>query len=104
MRRSIFRITSGNATPVTLCMDCAVAHSAVLVPNSSFDPLRFFCQLTQPRAGFVAFDPAALPPGLACSGCGLTFAELTEGGRLGCATCYQTFKEVVIPALDFLHA
>ena len=43
-------------------------------------------------------DPAAV-----CPRCGLTRAELNQQGRMGCATCYQTFEDVVVQATAALH-
>ncbi|UCD15570.1 MAG: hypothetical protein JSV34_00530 [Candidatus Omnitrophota bacterium] len=39
-----------------------------------------------------------------CSFCGLTLAEINKKGRLGCRSCYETFKEAVTPLLKKLHS
>lgn len=38
-----------------------------------------------------------------CSGCGLTYREFKESGRLGCANCYETFKQQLKPLLRRIH-
>lgn len=38
-----------------------------------------------------------------CSRCGLTFAEFQKTGRLGCAQCYQDFREQLSPVLLRIH-
>lgn len=37
--------------------------------------------------------PAAKPVTKSCPGCGLSFAQFRQSGRLGCAECYQTFEK-----------
>lgn len=41
--------------------------------------------------------------GLQCSRCGLTFQEFQKTGRLGCAQCYQDFREELKPMLLRIH-
>ena len=38
-----------------------------------------------------------------CSGCGLTYREFRETGRLGCAKCYEAFREQLKPLLRRIH-
>jgi protein arginine kinase activator len=38
-----------------------------------------------------------------CQGCGLTYAEFRETGRLGCSECYGAFKEQLRPLLRRIH-
>jgi protein arginine kinase activator len=38
-----------------------------------------------------------------CSNCGLTYREFRESGRLGCAKCYESFKEQLKPLLRRIH-
>lgn len=56
----------------------------------------------------MSSNPVPLPdspndPAAACPRCGLTRAELNQHGRMGCATCYQTFEDVVVQATAALH-
>jgi len=36
---------------------------------------------------------------LACSGCGMTFAEFKRLGRVGCARCYEDFRQELGPII-----
>lgn len=36
----------------------------------------------------------------ACPGCGLTFAQFRQAGRLGCAQCYGTFEAELSPLIE----
>ena len=38
-----------------------------------------------------------------CSGCGLSYAEFKETGRLGCAQCYHDFADELRPLLLRVH-
>lgn len=38
-------------------------------------------------------------PDIACPRCGLTYAEFQKGGMLGCAECYQAFRQQLIPLI-----
>lgn len=39
-----------------------------------------------------------------CPDCGYTTADFRKTGRLGCATCYETFQSLVYPVLEEMHA
>lgn len=41
--------------------------------------------------------------GKVCSVCGLTVAEFRKKGRLGCPSCYETFKKELMPLLKSMH-
>ena len=38
-----------------------------------------------------------------CDGCGLTYREFRDSGRLGCSGCYDAFKEQLKPLLRRIH-
>ena len=38
-----------------------------------------------------------------CSGCGMTFRELADGGMAGCAECYSTFSKELESTFAKLH-
>ena len=42
-------------------------------------------------------------PDLTCPDCGWTAARLRDTGRMGCATCYDTFESMVSRAVEELH-
>lgn len=51
--------------------------------------------------------PAAVKPApekpASCRGCGVTFAEFKQTGRLGCADCYTTFEAQLSSLLERAH-
>ena len=38
-----------------------------------------------------------------CSVCGVTFSDIAETGRMGCAECYKTFNQELLPYLKRVH-
>lgn len=38
-----------------------------------------------------------------CPFCGRTFAQLAQTGKAGCATCYTTFYDRLLPSLQRIH-
>ena len=53
-----------------------------------------------------AAHPQAIPTGgdqVRCSGCGSTFQDIAATGRAGCAKCYDTFYDQLLPSLQRLH-
>lgn len=40
---------------------------------------------------------------LQCEGCGMTYRDFRKIGRLGCGTCYESFKKKLVPILRKIH-
>ena len=38
-----------------------------------------------------------------CPGCGITFAEIQKGGKMGCANCYSAFRAKLRPIITRIH-
>jgi protein arginine kinase activator len=87
-------VVEGEARTQELCEQCA-AEQGITVPGATAQT---------PLGGFLSAlwkgaEQEAL--GLAtggCPGCGATFADFRESGRLGCAECWRAFE----PALRIL--
>lgn len=41
---------------------------------------------------------------LRCPSCGLSYSDFKKKGRLGCGTCYATFKHFLTPLLKKIHS
>lgn len=57
--------------------------------------------LTSILSDIATADPAV--PDLTCSRCGLTYRDFKKTGRLGCAQCYQDFRDQLKPMLLRIH-
>lgn len=42
-------------------------------------------------------------PKKVCPVCGTTYADYERSGLLGCASCYDVFKEELLPAINAIH-
>ena len=40
---------------------------------------------------------------LRCSGCGISFEEVLQTGRVGCARCYREFADRLTPTIEKIH-
>ena len=40
---------------------------------------------------------------LRCPTCGIPFSEISRNGKVGCADCYTTFSDRLMPALNRMH-
>lgn len=40
---------------------------------------------------------------LRCASCGLSYGEFKKAGKLGCASCYQVFRQNLLPLLRRIH-
>jgi protein arginine kinase activator len=49
------------------------------------------------------FHATAEDSTLKCPDCGFTVADFRRTGRLGCPTCYSTFRKLLLPALEDMH-
>lgn len=98
--------TGGHITKHALCADCRDAmrmegelQSFFSPQHSSFfpsDPMNLFASLfgTAERGERQAKR---------CSLCGLRFADIMESGKVGCPSCYATFKEELSPTIVSIH-
>ena len=41
--------------------------------------------------------------GLVCSNCGMTYQDFMHSGKIGCSSCYSTFRKQLIPLLKRIH-
>lgn len=58
--------------------------------------------LDSPGNNLIHLTPQ-LPSSRFCSGCGRTLAELRKTSRVGCATCYEAFGDLLAQSIERLH-
>jgi len=103
-----------------LCNNEATVHE--LVVSAGVPAERHLCEACARDQGLVAGAPAPVAELLqkiatasavaataapartpTCPGCGTTFADFKQSGRLGCPSCYEAFEQQLGPILDRAH-
>lgn len=92
-------IVNGETTQAHLCQDCArsLGYDGMF-PDFSFsfaDMLSSF------------FNDSALATigahRLHCDKCGSSFSDIVRSGSIGCADCYDTFYDKLLPLIERIH-
>lgn len=98
---------NGQTREAHLCPECAAklgaSFQAPLQSMFSADP--FFSHPFESLFGGSAAQPFAgeLGGGRRCPTCGMTESELRRTGRAGCADCYQSFEDILLPYIRKLQ-
>ena len=87
-------IKDNQTTEFHLCEKCAAEKGIQIPPPKQPFPIPTI--LTE-MVEEVGADLAK------CDGCGLTYKEFRDSGRLGCSRCYGAFKEQLKPLLRRIH-
>ncbi len=87
-------IINGCERSIALCPACAERENASL-PDPFFFSL-FGVDSARRQVGSSQADKK-------CDLCGMTIAEITRTGRVGCARCYRIFEEELKAPLSELH-
>ena len=93
------RIVNGESAEAHLCSDCAHAlgYNDVFsgFGNSFTDLLGSF--FGEPSTSALSSRTVR------CEKCGNTFNDIVNNGKLGCADCYTTFYDKLLPSLQRIH-
>jgi len=98
----ITKIVNGKKTELHLCEQCARAKEEL---DFSFEPQfslhnLFGSILNETILGSRERIAAGKQQ---CPNCGLTFAQFSQIGRLGCSECFGTFGDRLLPLLRRIH-
>lgn len=94
----IRRNINGTVSEMHLCGECARQEN--LTP--------IFSGLMPDFADFWgnlfgdALSPA-IGDGVRCEGCGHSFRDIVDSGKVGCAKCYTTFYNQLLPSIQRIH-
>lgn len=98
---------NGEVRELHLCPACASKLTGGMTPNlGSFFQNPFGALLND---SFFGADPffggvqQAIGGGRRCPTCGMTESELRRSGRAGCADCYTSFGDILLPYIKKLH-
>jgi protein arginine kinase activator len=87
----LMQIVDGKELKVDLCAACAEESGLQDTTGFSLADL------------LVGDEVKKEGPGARCPVCGLTQADFKKTGRLGCATCWETFAVGLAPLLKAMH-
>lgn len=94
----LFITENGKTREVYLCESCAKKTQQVsFVFNPAIVP-----EFLQALFGFNSTTKDQ-PTELVCPKCGMSFSKVTQVGKLGCSTCYETFEAQLEPLLRRIH-
>ena len=85
---------------LNLCADCAKKHGL----DKSLSAITF--SMGNIWASIIKQSEAESTkplPKVKCSGCGLSYGEFRQNGRLGCSRCYETFFDNLKDLLRRIH-
>lgn len=93
------RIVNGETAEFHLCSDCARSLGIA----DAFSDFGF--SFSDMLGSF--FEPAAIASlsnsVLRCEKCGSSFNDIVKSGKIGCANCYHTFYDKLMPSLERIH-
>ena len=92
------RIINGESAEAHLCSDCAHALGYG-------DVFGGFGNTFSDLLGSFFSEPASALGSrtLRCEKCGNTFNDIVNSGKIGCADCYRTFYDKLLPSLQRIH-
>lgn len=93
------RIINGETAEAHLCSDCAAALGYTDVFGGFSDT---FGELLGSFFGEPTVS-ALSSRTVRCEKCGNTFNDIVNSGKIGCADCYATFYDKLLPSLQRIH-
>ena len=90
-------IINGELTEYSLCSECA--------QKMGYENLMSGLGLNFGSLLGSFFGDSAKRPmeTVRCPGCGSSFEDIAQSGKVGCAECYKTFYERLIPSIQRIH-
>lgn len=89
------QIINGEAIELHLCPECAAAMGYSDMLGIFQTPFGRFFGSPLGKQGTV--------PETRCPTCGLTFSDISHGGRPGCPDCYRVFADKLAPSVKKIH-
>ncbi len=94
------RVINGKKEELHLCSSCAKEEFPTFSPfgNEIIDAGSFL-------SGLFGGAPTGIKASNAevCPSCGITFAEICEKGKIGCADCYNAFRPSLLRSVKQIH-
>lgn len=94
------KIINGKVNKIHLCEECAKKHKG-LDFDSPFSIHNFFAGLLDNTyEGTIKMNNLE---NNRCEKCGMTYGKFRQTGRLGCSSCYESFKDKLDPLFKRIH-
>lgn len=95
----IKQIINGDMAESHLCSECA-SHLGYSDMFSGFG-----LNLSELFGGFLGDTKPSISSGKTprCPKCGSSFDEIVHSGKVGCADCYRTFYDRLLPSIQRIH-
>jgi len=99
----IIKIVDGKKTELYLCEQCARMHEDIgFSAEPQFELSKLFGSML--NQGLFGNRDQLIASRLQCPACGLSFAQFSQVGKLGCTECLATFEDKLKPLLKRIHA
>lgn len=97
------KIINNRKTETHLCERCAREKGELqLMIEPKFTIHNLLAGLLDGDTDLEA-SPKVTHRSLQCPNCGISYREFSRTGRLGCARCYETFDQHLVPLLRRIH-
>ena len=92
----IRRNVNGTVSEMYLCARCAQQENLAPMFSGFMPTLTDFW-------GSLFGDTAPSTDTTRCEGCGKSFSDIIQSGKVGCAHCYTTFYDQLLPSIQRIH-
>ena len=94
------QVINGQESQINLCGKCASEMGVGKMLNPfAFDISQVIGQVFGQQAG----KEKSMQDMVRCPGCGGSFQDIVHTGKTGCAQCYTTFYQQVLPSIQRIH-
>lgn len=87
---------NGETTEMNLCETCAAEYDRPALDES--------ISFQQFLSGFMESDKSNVSTGVdICPSCGMSLLDFRRNSKVGCAQCYKTYRDHLMPVVKRLH-
>lgn len=94
------RVINGQLEEYHLCQECAQKYGYGNLFSNMTSLDNFLGNFFMGSAANSPHLPSAYPT---CKKCGSSFNDIAKTGKVGCADCYTTFYDSLLPSLQRIH-
>lgn len=93
----IKKVVNGISNEKNLCAECAAEYGYKPFSNNGLSGF------LSSMFGNEIYDEYTLSNVKKCENCGISFADISKSGKVGCHKCYETFSSELMPFLKRVH-